>query len=67
MRNQLLAAVMENDPECNIREARFVVLLHDWNSDIRKFEPPVSGAATLEEGWPQLLHNPKKFEVMSAR
>ena len=67
MRNQLLAAVMENDPECNIREARFVALLHDWNSDIRKFEPPVSGAATLEEGWPQLLHNPKKFEVMSAR
>ena len=62
MRNQLLAAVIEDDSESNIREARFVTLLHDWNKDILQLGPPFS-FGSLKETWQKILINPKKLKL----
>jgi hypothetical protein len=67
MRNQLLAAAMERDPEEMVSEAKFVALLHDGNEDIRVLDRPVFRGTPLEAGWPRMLRNPGKFGVMSAR
>ena len=68
MRNQLLAAMMEADPECDLDLATFSLLLHDDNHDVTQLRMPAGSNKPVGRAWPRLLADPSRFGgVWSAR
>lgn len=62
MRNQLLAASMQADPDCELTQASFALLLHDDNHSTRLLRMPDGTKQQVTQAWPRLLTNPSNFD-----
>jgi hypothetical protein len=66
MRNQLLAAVMEDDPDQELGRVDFAILTHDDNPDILALDHTLAGETTAESGWRAVLRRPERFHSWRA-
>lgn len=66
MRNQLLAAVMENDSAQELGRVDFAILTHDDNPDILMLEQEFAGEEAADADWRATLKNPDRFHSWQA-
>ncbi len=65
MRNQLLAAVLEQDPD--VDRVDFAVMLHDDNRAVRALNVPLAGSTDAIQAWRGVLRDPSRFHELSPR
>lgn len=65
MRNQLLAAVLEADPELD--RVDFAVMMHDDNAAVRRLGAPLAGSQQAVDAWRGVLRRPSRFHDLSPR
>ncbi len=61
LRNQLLAAVMEEDREQEFGRVDFAVLVHDDNPDVLHFDQELAGESAAADAWRTMLRRPERF------
>ncbi len=67
MRYQLLAAVIEADPQSPEQRVDLVSLCHPQNQSLRKLTVPIAGCDEVFELWPAVLKRKDRFHAWSAR
>lgn len=65
MRNQVLAAVLEQDP--GLHRVDFAVMMHDDNETVRTLEVPLAGSTDVLLAWRSVLKDPSRFFALSPR
>jgi hypothetical protein len=65
MRNQVLAAVLEQDP--GLHRVDFAVMMHDDNETVRTLEVPLAGSTDVLSAWRSVLQDPSRCFALSPR